>query len=131
MRENNKEKVKVRVTNRGENQVVSGEGTYAIVNGNEYVRYEAGDAITTLKISESSLELSRKGDTSSHMYFEVGTIKEILYETQYGTLCFEIDTKKLDIAREEKRFTINLSYAMKQGGEPVSDMDLEIVIRFV
>ena len=90
--------------------------------------YEDGNKSTLrLRIDADSLEMRRSGNSNATMQFKENASREAVYNTPYGTLCFEIETKKLDIVKS-KDIKIRTEYLLKSNTEIVSSHELSIEI---
>ena len=86
-------------------------GTYSVVNGKEYIRYEEvyddsqERSSSIIKIDGDSVEVTKKGVVSTKMRF-----------------------KSLEIERTEDTISIYLVYGMEVNCEHLSDCDMQITI---
>ena len=116
------------------------EGSYCVINGKEYIRYEeeAGNEGTakdgsakvtsTIKIDGAGVEVLKKGAINTNMRFVKGEETAFLYSTPYGNMDMSIRTSALDINRDDDRIKICLIYSILMNGDTVSDCELEIEI---
>ncbi|MFD3158276.1 DUF1934 domain-containing protein [Haloimpatiens sp. FM7330] len=84
---------------------------------------------TTLKISPEKLCLIRMGTTSTKMNFKKKYKDIILYNTPYGTLELEVETKDIDINMDEYGGHVYVNYNLGVIGEKVQNTSLEINIK--
>ena len=97
-------------------------GTYSVVNGKEYIRYEEvyddsqERSSSIIKIDGDSVEVTKKGVVSTY------------YQTPYGNMSLGIITKSLEIERTEDTISIYLVYGMEVNCEHLSDCDMQITI---
>jgi len=113
-------------------------GHYGIINSSEYVRYNElsndGNKIkNTIKISGDEdgsviVELTKKGNYSTHMIFNAGKKSTTSYETPFGSLLLGIYTRSIRIKREEDIITIKIDYSLDVNYNTVSDCNVEITI---
>lgn len=109
-------------------------GTYSVVNGKEYVRYEEvyddsqERSSSMIKIDGDSVEVTKKGVVSTKMKFTMGSKNMTYYQTPYGNMSLGIITKKLEIERTEDTISIYLVYGMEVNCEHLSDCDMQITI---
>ncbi len=109
-------------------------GTYSVVNGKEYVRYEEvyddsqERSSSMIKIDGDSVEVTKKGVVSTRMKFTMGSKNMTYYQTPYGNMSLGIITKKLEIERTEDTISIYLVYGMEVNCEHLSDCDMQITI---
>ena len=95
-------------------------GTYSVVNGKEYIRYE--------EVYDDSVEVTKKGVVSTKMRFTMGSKNMTYYQTPYGNMSLGIITKSLEIERTEDTISIYLVYGMEVNCEHLSDCDMQITI---
>lgn len=84
---------------------------------------------TTLKISKDKISLIRMGTTSTKMNFKNNFKDVILYNTPYGMLELEVETKKLDIDVNEKGGHVHIKYNLGPVGDVLQNTILEIKIK--
>jgi len=84
---------------------------------------------TTLKIGPEELILLREGTTNANMHFVNGENNLSMYDTPYGTLKMEVNTKKIDIDVNEKGGNIAVKYDMNISGQMVPETSLDINIK--
>ena len=94
-------------------------GTYSVVNGKEYIRYE--------EVYDDSQERS-SSVVSTKMRFTMGSKNMTYYQTPYGNMSLGIITKSLEIERTEDTISIYLVYGMEVNCEHLSDCDMQITI---
>ena len=109
-------------------------GTYSVVNGKEYIRYEEvyddsqERSSSIIKIDGDSVEVTKKGVVSTKMRFTMGSKNMTYYQTPYGNMSLGIITKSLEIERTEDTISIYLVYGMEVNCEHLSDCDMQITI---
>ncbi|AJA46355.1 hypothetical protein CPAST_c02550 [Clostridium pasteurianum DSM 525 = ATCC 6013] len=84
---------------------------------------------TTLKIGPEELILLREGTTNANMHFVNGKNNLSMYDTPYGTLKMEVNTKNIDIDINEKGGNIAVKYDMNISGQMVPETSLDINIK--
>ena len=90
-------------------------GTYSVVNGKEYIRYEEvyddsqERSSSIIKIDGGSVEVTKKGVVSTKMRFTMGS-------------------KNMTYYRTEDTISIYLVYGMEVNCEHLSDCDMQITI---
>lgn len=78
-------------------------GTYSVVNGKEYIRYEEvyddsqERSSSIIKIDGDSVEVTKKGVVSTKMRFTMGSKNMTYYQTPYGNMSLGIITKVLKL----------------------------------
>ncbi len=109
-------------------------GTYSVVNGKEYIRYEEvydeskESSTSMIKIYDNCVEVSKKGAVTTKMIFKPGDKTMTFYNTPYGAMSLGITTKQLDIDRTDNKIEIYLVYGMELNYEHLSDCDLRITV---
>lgn len=125
--------IKSKITSEGETEEITEtvQGTYFDKSDYGYVvadTYENnGKSTLRLKIGRDSLEMKRSGASNATMQFQKGAVREAVYNTPYGNLCFEIETQDLNIYRD-REIRILLKYRLKSNSEIVSGHELNISI---
>ena len=89
------------------------------------------DTRTTVKVSPSSVTVTRAGKYPSMMTFEKGQRHMSLYETDYGPLTICIATKNIDWSLDEKGGSINVSYDIEVQHAHMSTNSLCIEVKTV
>ena len=99
---------------------------YAVYKETEISGMEG--TITTFKIYPEKFSLLRMGTTTTTMNFEKNTKSMSLYNTPYGMLELEIETKELEINIDEKGGDITLDYLLFITGQTSQQTLLKIKI---
>lgn len=84
---------------------------------------------TTLKIKDESMILERVGSTTTTMEFKEGEAAVSLYNTPYGMLDLNIDTKKLEINLDENGGEIYSKYVLGFAGQEGIATELRVKIK--
>ena len=84
---------------------------------------------TTLNIMENSMILQRAGSTTTNMEFTEGELAISLYNTPYGVLNLNVDTKQLNINIDENGGKIYTKYILGLEGEEGITTELNIDIK--
>ena len=84
---------------------------------------------TTLSIMEDSMILQRVGSTTTNMEFKEGELAVSLYNTPYGMLDLNVDTKLLDINVDENGGEIYTKYILGFEGQEGITTELNINIK--
>ena len=109
-------------------------GRYNSVGDKEYVRYEElveGEdkkCSNLIKISQNTVEITKRGAITAHLSFVVGEKTMTCYDTPFGNIYFGIFTRELDILRNEDTINITIDYALELNYEHVSDCKVEMEI---
>lgn len=84
--------------------------------------------VTTFSIEKESFSLIRMGTTTTKMDFAINDKSMTLYNTPYGVLEIEIDTKELKIDVNETGGDIFINYNMSVSGQKPQHTMLKINI---
>lgn len=109
-------------------------GRYRIVNGSEYVKYDevyeesTKKSTNTIKISEKSVEITKKGLVTAHMSFVEGEKTMTFYDTPYGSIYLGIFAQNIQIDRDEDNIRISIDYSIDMNYEKVADSHVDIEI---
>lgn len=100
---------------------------YAIYKETEISGMEG--TTTTLKIKSDKFSILRRGTTSTKMEFEKGKKTFSLYNTPYGTLELEINTKDLQIVMNDKGGKVCVQYELNISRQAHQLTNLEVEIK--
>lgn len=109
-------------------------GSFYENDGNFYVVYDETEisgmegTTTTFKIYPEKFSLIREGTTTTKMDFKENDKSLALYNTPYGVLELEIETKKLEININEKGGDIFIDYSLWVSGQEPQKTQLKINI---
>ena len=111
-------------------------GEYYFRNGKHYILYEEQvdehsncmDTKCTIKISENRMELIKKGDVTTRMFFEVGTPHISSYSTPFGDIVIGTTASVLRVNETEHELEAELSYSLDVNYEFVSECNLSIKV---
>ena len=107
--------------------IIEDNGFKAIYEESEISGMEG--TTTTLNIQDNILVLDRVGSTTTNMEFKEGTMAVSLYNTPYGVLSLNIDTKKLNININENGGEIYSKYTLGLEGQEGITTELNIKIK--
>ena len=88
-----------------------------------------GRTRTTLQIEGERVTLTRTGELTSQMVFQVGQAHTSLYETLYGKLPMTIRTLSLKTHLTETGGTVSIHYEIQLGGGPAGETRLRLTLR--
>lgn len=100
---------------------------YAVYNETEISGMEG--TTTTLKIMPEKLSLIRMGTTSAKMEFQNKNRSVTLYNTPYGVLELEIETKSIKVEVNDEGGEVLINYNMSVSGEKPQNTTLKINIK--
>ena len=85
-------------------------GSYYKKNGKHYIIYDEvmegfeGSTKNIIKLTEDSLDVTKKGVTNVHMVFEENKKNITYYNTPFGNLFIGIDAEKIQVEESEDRY---------------------------
>lgn len=88
-----------------------------------------GETRTTLRLEEDRATLTRSGELTAHMVFQVGRPHTSLYETPYGKLPMTIRTLALKTDLDDRGGTVAIQYEIQLGGGPAGETRLRLTVR--
>lgn len=112
-------------------------GQYYRKNEKHYILYEeiveeeqgyAEIMKNTIKISENSLEVLKKGSNNTHMIFEENKKNTTYYNTPFGQLIIGIDTTGFKLVEKENMIGIKVRYNLEINYSHISDCEILIKI---
>ena len=109
-------------------------GTYLRKDDTHYLSYEEADEdgkITKnrIKITPSSIEMTKQGGITTQMIFVKGQKHFACYETPFGELTLGMTTKHICITVEEQQLSAELRYDLEVNGAHVSECELDIHVK--
>lgn len=84
---------------------------------------------TTLKIKDDTFCIIRMGTTSTKMEFEKNQKSYSMYNTPYGTMELEIDTKEMKIDVDEEGGSVEIEYDLRIINQLSQTTKIDINIR--
>lgn len=112
-------------------------GTLAKMSDKYVVSYEEaleGSTATTkniIKFNESIMEVTKKGDFSIHMIFEVGQKNITNYSTPFGKLSVGLDTHSIVMEEKENEICARVEYDMDINYEHIATCIIDVNIKEV
>ncbi|MGN0161190.1 MAG: DUF1934 domain-containing protein [Lachnospiraceae bacterium] len=122
------------VDGQSEDIEVINVGTYHEKNGKKYIRYEEhmedGSGVITnmIKISEDSVEMTKKGAVGAQMLFREKERINSCYDTPFGMLMMVVYTKKIECNVQENLVELTVAYDIEINGELMSDSNVYIKV---
>lgn len=107
--------------------IINDEGFKAIYEESEISGMDG--TTTTLNIKDKSMILERVGSINTNMEFKEGLTAVSLYNTPYGILDLNVDTKKLKINIDENGGEIHSKYVLGLEGQDGITTVLDIKIK--
>lgn len=110
-------------------------GDYYRKNGKHYLIYDEvmeGFSETTkniIKISDSCVDITKRGVSNTHMMFEKDKKNVTYYYTPYGSILIGVDTKKIMIRETEHTLYILIDYALEVNYAHMADCKIEVNVK--
>lgn len=105
---------------------------YYFRNGHHYVVYEETEegfqkpTKNILKFDASALEVTRRGNVNVTMRFDKKQKHQTTYQTPFGAIGLEIETKALTIREETDTIHLHTDYVLQADGAQLADCKLHI-----
>lgn len=109
-------------------------GNYFFKNEKHYILYDemiegfSGITKNTIKFSNDTVDIIKKGITNVHMTFEINQKSLTYYDTPFGNLLIGINTKEIDIDEKEDKIQLVINYALDINYEFVADCNIKITV---
>lgn len=109
-------------------------GRYRFQNGKHYISYEEAvegskERIQNLiKISEESVEVTKRGFANVHMVFEKHKRNMSYYDTPFGKFLISILAKNIQITSDHEKIETKVDYSLEINYEHMADCSIEIEI---
>lgn len=122
------------ITEEADNVEVISVGRHTSRNGKEYIKFKevydgaSEKSLTIIKITDDSIEVSKKGAITTCMEFAKNKRTLSCYNTPYGSIDIAIFTSVLDIKREEDRIDAAIEYTMEVNNQQMNTNRVEIEI---
>lgn len=110
------------------------QGQFYRRNGRIYIKYEeivpGYDKPTSsmIKVSEKSIEITKKGMINTHMMFILGEKISTFYESPFGAVNMGIKTDVLKVSETDNLYRIDLGYDMEMNGQFVNRCNITIKV---
>ena len=126
------------------NQIISGEdekieletpGKFAIRNNKVYIIYKESemtgyeDTVTTIKISDGLVDVSRKGKYPSRMTYNLGERTLCLVDTPYGQIGASVETKDIRFNFDENGGNLSMNYIFDADNKNFINNEMEIKVK--
>lgn len=111
------------------------KGEYYYKNGHHYIFYNetiegfVEENRNTIKISENSVEVKKKGLTNMQMIFEEQKKNITFYSTPFGNLQMGIAATNIDVKEQEKSLDLSIDYALEINGEHAADCRISVNVQ--
>ena len=136
-----KRKVKLIINSKSKNDgssIILLDGVYSGRGNLHCFDYaESGDdlrgTVTKLVFSNGHAAITREGTVNSKMEFYPDVIRSSYYETQYGSIYMEIETKHVSFRHTHTGYEGRISYKLFFGGDRNNsdERDMRIQVNFI
>ena len=116
------------VSNGEESRIdIKSEASYYKSDGKIYIVYEEdgmsdlGCTETTVIYNGDSVCVERNSGVIAQMKYKRDEHNKCMYNFEFGAICIETDTKKVDVKLDEKGGRIELEYTLNMGGNKSSN----------
>ena len=129
--------IKIKGQQMGEEEdpiVMMAPGTYHLTNEKHYIHYEekieGSEDISknTIKISSDRVIIMKRGVQASQMIFDINEADQAIYNTAFGNLSFDTDTKSIRLKETQDLIEVIMEYSLSVGGSKISENELTISI---
>ena len=109
-------------------------GQYFMKNEKHYVVYDEildgleGTLKSTIKFTDSQVELIRNGPASTRMVFQPGREHMVIYQTPMGPISISVYTEDMKVDVEEDHISLKIDYSIKTEDVVVSESTVNIQI---
>ncbi len=107
--------------------LITAAGTYHMHNDKHYIQYEElsedglGHSKNLIKIGATKIEMTKKGASNSEMSFDLKHITPVIYQTPYGSLCFQAQTAQFTVEETNHTLKVTMEYSLYSNEEHISD----------
>lgn len=102
-------------------------GEYRYRNGKHYLVFEEAiegveqASLSTIKISDHTMELIRKGPVGTRMMFEEGRKHVSSYQTPFGSMKAGVLANRIRLLEQEDRLEVDVTYLLDLDGQFISE----------
>lgn len=110
-------------------------GDYYKKNGKHYILYDEvmegfqGNTRNVIKLTEDSLDITKKGVSNVHMIFEKNKKNVSYYYTPFGSILVGIDAQSVDIRETEENIDVKVKYNLEVNYEHLADCSITMNIK--
>ena len=110
-------------------------GDYYKKKGKHYILYDEvmegfeGSTRNLIKITDDSLDITKKGVSNVHMIFEKNKKNISYYHTPFGSILIGIDAKSVDINETDENIDIKVKYNLEVNYEHLADCSITMNIK--
>lgn len=107
-----------------ESAVKKGENTD---NNDKEAKATDEEDVNTIKISPGLVEMIKIGENSTHMVFDIDMPTQSIYDTPYGSLYFQVNTKRIELEERAYEIILHMEYSLSHNDSHISDNEINIV----
>ena len=104
----------------------SGEGSLRCKDDTYYISYNTDSGKVLMKLEKGRANVKRLGDYNSDIEYKEGRRTAFSYNTPYGLMKMEIDTKRVEYSLSDAGGFIRLEYDLYAGGRIENKMEIKI-----
>ena len=110
-------------------------GDYYKKNGKHYIMYDEvtegfdGNTRNVIKLTEDSLDITKKGISNVHMVFEKDKKNMTYYTTPYGSMMMGIDARSVSIEESEAEIHAQVEYGLDVNYEHLADCMIDLYVQ--
>lgn len=110
-------------------------GDYYKKNGKHYILYDEvmegfdGNTKNVIKVTEDSLDITKKGISNVHMIFEKNKKNVSYYNTPFGSILIGIDAKSVDVRETDTNIDVKVKYNLEVNYEHLADCSITMNIK--
>lgn len=110
-------------------------GDYYKKNGKHYILYDEvmegfeGSTRNVIKVTDDSLDITKKGVSNVHMIFEKNKKNVSYYYTPFGSILVGIDAKSVAINETDENIDIKVEYNLEVNYEHLADCSITMNIK--
>lgn len=98
-------------------------------NENSVIMGKVSD--NTIKISAGLVEMIKNGENSTHMVFDLEQPTQMTYDTPYGSLCFQIQTTRIDVEEKVDEIILFMEYSLSHDNSHISDNQIRVITKVI
>ncbi len=110
-------------------------GMFGVINKKYYIKYQESemtgfpDTVTTLKIWQDNVVVTRKGRFNMRIHYQSGEQNLCLYPTPYGEIGALISTSKVEYDFEENQGKLQVDYTLDADNENYIKNSLRVSVQ--
>lgn len=110
------------------------KGTYYYKDGRHYVCFDEvsqdgrDKSKSILKMKPDMIELIKRGQGATHLYFETGKLNNTYYNTFMGNIFIGVDTRYMELNVTEQSIMARIEYELVMNEIKTADCTVEIEV---